>query len=65
MDYDGLVCKFYDGGVVKVGTTAADRFTFRLKDDDNFPARFKKEREEHSAVGAHLQGLEIGVEAPT
>ena len=66
MDYDGLVCKFYDGGVVKVGTTAADRFTFRLKDDDNFPARFKKEREEHSAKQQlKHQGRELYRKRPT
>ena len=39
--HEGLVCKFYDGGVVKVGTTAADRFTIRLKDGDDFPTRLK------------------------
>ena len=37
--HEGLVCKFYDGGIVKVGTTAADRFTIRLKDGDDFPSR--------------------------
>ena len=29
-EHEGLVCKFYDGGVGKVGTTAAERFTMRL-----------------------------------
>ena len=43
-EHEGLVCKFYDGGVVMVGTTAAERsFTIRLKDDDDFPTRLKKE----------------------
>ena len=38
-EHEGLKCRFYDGGVVMVGTTAADRFTIRLKDDDDFPTR--------------------------
>ena len=48
-EHDGLVCKFYDGGVVKVGTTAADRFSIRLKDDEDFATRLKKELEERRA----------------
>ena len=48
-EHEGLVCKFYDGGVVMVGTTAAERFTIRLKDDDNFLMRLKKELEERRA----------------
>ena len=44
-EHEGLVCKFYDGGVVKVGTTAADRFTIRLKDDDDFLTRLNAELE--------------------
>ena len=38
-EHEGLVCKVYDGGVVKVGTTAADRFTFQLKDGDDLKTR--------------------------
>ena len=37
------------GGVVKVGTTAADRFTIRLKEDEDFPTRLKEELEERCA----------------
>ena len=48
-EHEGLVCKFYDGGVVKVGTTAADRFTIRLKEDEDFPTRLKEELEERCA----------------
>ena len=48
-EHEGLVCKFYDGGVVKIGTTAADRFTIRLKDDDDFPTRLNQELNERCA----------------
>ena len=48
-EHEGLACNFYDGGVVKVGTTAAGRFTIRLKDDEDFPKRLKKELEERHA----------------
>ena len=44
-EHDGLMCKFYEGGVVMVGTTAAERFTIRLKDHEDFPTRLKKELE--------------------
>ena len=30
----GVVCKFYDGCVVKVGTTAAARFTIKVPADE-------------------------------
>ena len=30
----GVVCKFYDGGVVKVGTGAASRFTIKVPADE-------------------------------
>ena len=30
----GVVCKFYDGGVVKVGTSAASRFTIKVPADE-------------------------------
>ena len=48
-EHEGLRCRFYDGGVVKVGTTAADRFTIRLKEDEDFPTRLKEELEERCA----------------
>ena len=41
--HEGLVCKFYDSGVVMIGTTAADRFTVRLKDGDDFATRLNEE----------------------
>ena len=47
--HEGLVCKFYDGGIVKVGTTAADRFTIRLKDGDVLQTRLQQELEERRA----------------
>ena len=60
-EHDGLVCKFYDGGVVKVGTTAADRFSIRLKEDDDFSTRLKKELEERrrARLEAEHKGREI------
>ena len=48
-EHEGLVCRFYDGGVVMVGTTAADRFSIRLKDGDEFPTRLKEKLEERCA----------------
>ena len=32
----GVVCKFYDGGIVKVGTTAACRFTIKVAADEEW-----------------------------
>ena len=49
-EHEGLVCKFYDGVVVMVGTTAADRFTIRLKDGDEFPTRLKEKLKERCAA---------------
>jgi hypothetical protein len=49
-EHEGLVCKFYDGGVVMVGTTAADRFTVRLKDGDDFATRLKEKLKERCAA---------------
>ena len=40
----------YDGVVVMVGTTAADRFTIRLKDGDEFPTRLKEKLKERCAA---------------
>ena len=48
-EHEGLVCRFYDGGVVMVGTTAADRFTIRLKDGDDFPTRLQNALRERCA----------------
>ena len=41
----GVVCKFYDGGVVKVGTSAASRFTIKVPKDEEswFPTRLREE----------------------
>ena len=64
-EHEGLVCKFYDGGVVKVGTTAAERFTIRLKDDEDFPTRLKKELEERFAPEPKHQGRELYRKRPT
>ena len=65
-EHEGLVCKFYDGGVVKVGTNAADRFTFRLKEGDDFPTRLKKELEERRArAEPKRKGREIYRKRPT
>ena len=36
----GVVCKFYDGGMVKVGTSAASRFTVK---ESWFPTRLRAE----------------------
>jgi len=58
-EHEGLVCKVYDGGVVKVGTTAADRFTIRLKDGDDLKTRLKEELEERSTCEPEHQGREI------
>ena len=40
-----MVCKFYDGGVVKVGTSAASRFTVKVSADEEswFPTRLRAE----------------------
>ena len=65
-EHDGLVCKFYDGGVVKVGTTAADRFTIRLKDGDDFATRLKQELEERGTPPEPKQrGRELHRKRPT
>ena len=64
-EHDGVVCKFYDGGVVKVGTTAADRFTIRLKDGEDFPTRLKKELEERSAREPEHEGRQLYRKRPT
>jgi hypothetical protein len=58
-EHEGLVCKVYDGGVVKVGTTAADRFTFRLKDGDDLRTRLNEELEERSACEPKHEGREL------
>ena len=39
----GIACKFYDKGIVKVGTTAAARFTINVQGDDHFPTRLRHE----------------------
>ena len=41
----GVVCKFYDGGIVKVGTTAACRFTIKVAADEEswFSTRLRAE----------------------
>ena len=41
----GVVCKFYDGGIVKVGTTAACRFTIKVAPDEEcwFSTRLRAE----------------------
>tara|TARA_B110000046_G_scaffold93490_1_gene101431 strand:- start:97 stop:711 length:615 start_codon:yes stop_codon:yes gene_type:complete len=41
----GVACKFYDGGVVKVGTGAASRFTIKVPADEEswFPTRLRAE----------------------
>ena len=65
-EHEGLTCKFYDSGVVKVGTTAADRFTIRLKDGEDFPTRLKQELEEHLAhTEPKHEGRELYRKRPT
>ena len=65
-EHEGLKCRFYDGGVVMVGTTAADRFTIRLKDDDDFPTRLKEELEERCAPPEpERKGRELYRKRPT
>ena len=39
----GFACKFYDKGIVKVGTTAAARFTIAVQPDEHFPTRLRHE----------------------
>ena len=41
----GVVCKSYDGDIVKVGTTAAGRFTIKVPSDEEawFPTRLRAE----------------------
>ena len=41
----GVVCKFYDGGVVKVGSSAASRFTIKVPADEEswFSTRLRAE----------------------
>ena len=63
--HEGLVCRFYDGVVVMVGTTAADRFTIRLKDGEDFPTRLKKELEERSAREPKHEGRQLHRKRPT
>ena len=47
------------GGVVKVGTTAADRFTIRLKDGDDFLMRLKEKLKKRSAHKPEHKGREL------
>ena len=60
----GVVCKFYDGGVVKVGTTAASRFTMKVPDDEIswFPTRLRAELVKRElATAAELPVLTLGL----
>ena len=63
--HEGLVCKFYDSGVVMIGTTAADRFTVRLKDGDDFATRLNEELKKRSAREPEHQGRELCRKRPT
>ena len=64
-EHEGLVCRFYDGGIVMVGTTAADRFSFRLNVGDDFATRFKQKLEECRATQPVHQGRKIYRKRPT
>ena len=64
-EHEGLVCRFYDGGVVMVGTTAAERFTVRLSSGDDFATRLKQKLEERRATRPVHEGREINRKRPT
>lgn len=51
----GFKCKFYDDGVVKVGTTAAARFTMRPIPDGDFDEQLLMELDKQKAKGRQLE----------
>jgi hypothetical protein len=51
----GFKCKFYDDGVVKVGTTAAARFTMRPMPDGDFDTQLLMELVKQKAKGRQLE----------
>ena len=59
----GVVCKSYDGDIVKVGTTAAGRFTIKVPSDEEswFPTRLRAELVKRElAIAAELAVDETG-----
>lgn len=58
-----MVCKFYDGGIIKVGTTAAGRFTMKVPSDEEswFATRLRAELiKRELATAAELPTDEAG-----
>ena len=59
----GVVCKYYDGGVVKVGTSAASRFTVKVPSDEEswFSTRLRAELiKRELATASELAVDEVG-----
>ena len=51
----GFTCKFYDGGIVKVGSSAAARFTFKPKPDQGFDKQLLSELVRQKALGREFE----------
>ena len=54
-EHHGFCCKFYDAGVVKVGSTAAARFTFRPEPNKDFGEQLLSELVKQKAKGRQLE----------
>ena len=55
----GFSCKFYDNGVAKVGTTAAARFSMKVKPDVDFDVQLYIELVKQKAKGRAIEVPEV------
>ena len=55
----GFSCKFYDNGVAKVGTTAAARFSMKVKPDFDFETQLYTELVKQKAKGRAIEVPEV------
>ena len=59
----GWPCKFYDNGVVKVGTTAAVRFTVRTSAGEHFASLLRAELIKRKLADAEALPVDVAGEA--
>ena len=53
--HHGFTCKFYDGGIVKVGSSSASCFTFRPQIDKSFEEQLLRELVRQIANGREFE----------